>query len=88
MNPQGIIAALEGMKIRNDRTKLLETSKVPILMIISKKGPALDYNSLLQQAKKGAVQKVIFEDGHMSHVENQVQLIKELAKFLNLVLSI
>jgi len=81
MSPQGIIAALEGMKIRNDRTKLLETSKFPILMIISKKDPALDYNSLLPQAKKGAVQKVIFEDGHMSHIENELSLISALEKF-------
>lgn len=81
MNPQGIIASLEGMKIRNDRTELLETSKFPILMIISKKDPALDYNSLLRQASLGKVRKVIFDDGHMSHVENELSLISTLEKF-------
>ena len=81
MDAQGIIAALEGMKIRNDRSKLLETSKFPILMIISKKDPALDYNSLLTQSNLGKVKKAIFDDGHMSHVENQVELIEELVKF-------
>ena len=81
MNPQGIIAALEGMKIRNDRSKLLETSKFPILMIISKKDPALDYNSLLTQSNLGNVKKVVFDDGHMSHVENEVSLIRTLEKF-------
>ena len=81
MNPQGIIASLEGMKIRNDRTELLETSKFPILMIISKKDPALDYNSLLRQASLGKVRKVVFDDGHMSHVENELSLISTLEKF-------
>jgi pimeloyl-ACP methyl ester carboxylesterase len=87
MNPQGIIAALEGMKIRNDRTKLLETSKFPILMIISKKDPALDYNSLLTQSTLGKVKKVVFDDGHMSHVENELSLISSLEKFAASILE-
>ena len=51
MSQQGIIAALEGMKIRKDLTYLLEQNKFPILMIIGKKDPALDYKNLLVQAK-------------------------------------
>jgi len=81
MSQQGIIAALKGMKIRQDLTYLLEQNKFPILMIIGKKDPALDYKNLLLQAKKGAVQKVMFEDGHMSHIENELSLISTLEKF-------
>ena len=81
MSQQGIIAALKGMKIRKDLTYLLEQNKFPILMIIGKKDPALDYKNLLLQAKKGAVQKVMFEDGHMSHIENELSLISTLEKF-------
>ena len=82
MSQRGIIAALEGMKIRKNRTKILENRDFPILMIISKKDPALDYKTLLKQSDLGKVKKVVFEDGHMSHVENRVELIKELTKFL------
>ncbi|MHA1697089.1 MAG: alpha/beta fold hydrolase, partial [Candidatus Helarchaeota archaeon] len=35
-SPQGIIAAMEGMKIREDRTSILNSSVFPILMVISK----------------------------------------------------
>lgn len=85
MSQQGIIAALEGMKIRENRTKILENENFPILMIIGKKDPALDYHSLLQQSELGKVKKVIFEDGHMSHVENEMDLIQALKDFKNTI---
>jgi pimeloyl-ACP methyl ester carboxylesterase len=83
MSQQGIIASLEGMKKRAERTFLLDQDDFPILMIIGKKDPALDFNSLLAQAKKGHVQSVIFEDGHMSHIENKKELIEVLSKWLS-----
>lgn len=87
MGPQGIIAALEGMKIRKDRTKLLKESNFPILMIMGKKDPALDYFSLLEQSKMGKVEKVVFDDGHMSHLENESELISALEHFINAVVE-
>lgn len=83
MSQQGIIASLEGMKIREDRSHLLDQNDFPILMIIGEKDPALDFNSLIEQAKKGRVQSVIFEDGHMSHIENKNELIEVLSKWLS-----
>ena len=83
MGPQGIIAALEGMKIRKDRTKLLKESDFPILMIMGKKDPALDYFSLLEQTEMGNVSKVVFDDGHMSHIENEADLIAAIENFTN-----
>ena len=83
MSQQGIIASLEGMKVRTDRTHLLEQNDYPILMVIGKKDPALDYNSLLEQAKNKYVKSVVFEDGHMSHIENEQELIQALTKWLN-----
>jgi len=82
LSQQGIIASLEGMKNRKDRTYLLKQGSFPILMIIGKKDPALDYQNLLQQAKNDQVSSVIFEDGHMSHIENKEALIKAFEKFL------
>ena len=81
MSQQGIIASLEGMKIRKDRRQILSKQDKEILMIIGKKDPALDYKSLLEQSKIGGVQSVIFEDGHMSHIENESELKQELSKW-------
>ena len=79
---QGIIAALEGMKIREDRTFILKTTNFPVMMVISKKDPALEYQSLIDQAKNTPVIIQEFPDGHMSHVENKVELIQTLVKFV------
>ncbi|MBI9039755.1 alpha/beta fold hydrolase [Lutibacter sp.] len=82
LSPQGIIAALEGMKIREDLTSIYESAKFPIQMIIGKQDPALDYNSLIQQTKNTNVQVIEFPDGHMSHIENKEDLIATFLIFL------
>lgn len=83
LSQQGIIASLEGMKVRADRTHLLEQDNFPILMVIGKKDPALNFNRLVEQAKNRYVQSVIFEDGHMSHIENKEELIVALSNWLS-----
>ena len=79
---QGIIAALEGMKIREDRTFILKTTNFPVMMIISKKDPALEYQSLIDQTKNTPVIIQEFPDGHMSHVENKEELTQVLVNFV------
>lgn len=82
MSAQGIIAALEGMKVRKNNTSIYKNAVFPILMLIGKQDPALDYNSLIAQTKNTNVQVVEFPDGHMSHVENKDALIASLAAFM------
>lgn len=79
---QGYIAAQEGMKIRVDREALLHFSPYPKLMIIGKKDPVLDYESALEQVENSTVQKVELPDGHMSHIENQQEVISALKNFV------
>lgn len=79
---QGIIAALEGMKIREDRQASLYNTHYKKMMIISKKDPVLDYDSLVSQAKKAEVKIVEFPDGHMSHIENKSNFLYELVHFI------
>ncbi|UMB59836.1 alpha/beta fold hydrolase [Lutibacter sp. A80] len=81
MSPQGIIAALEGMKIREDYTSVYKSANFPIQMIIGKQDPALEYTSLIEQTKNTNVQLVEFPDGHMSHIENKEALITTLTNF-------
>jgi pimeloyl-ACP methyl ester carboxylesterase len=79
---QGIIAALEGMKIRKNRQILLYNTHYKKMMMISKKDPVLDYNSLINQAKKAGVKIVEFPDGHMSHIENKSNFLYKLVYFI------
>ena len=81
MSPQGIIASLEGMKVRENLSSIYNTATYPILMIIGKQDPALDYNSLISQTKNTKVEIVEFPNGHMSHIENKDELIKTFLKF-------
>lgn len=81
ISQQGIIAALEGMKIREDRTNILKSSNFPMLMVIGKQDPALDYNTLIDQTNHTKVERVEYPDGHMSHIENKNALIIILQNF-------
>lgn len=87
LSPQGIIAALEGMKIRKNQTSLYKTANFPIQMIIGKKDPALDYDSLISQTKNTKVNVIEFPDGHMSHIENKNELTETLISFIKKPLS-
>ncbi len=82
MSKQGVIASLEGMKVRKDRSHILRNGDYPILMVMGRKDPALDFESLLKQSEFGSIQTAIFEDGHMSHIENEQELIQVFTDFL------
>lgn len=78
---QGIVAALEGMKIRKDREVILHFGPYPIQLILGKKDGVLIYDDNLDQIEGTKVQLTTFEDGHMSHIENQDELMKVLLDF-------
>jgi len=79
---QGIVASLEGMKIRKDREILLHTTAFPKLLILGKKDPVLNYEETVTQIQGTTLELVTFPDGHMSHIENESDLTKELLSFL------
>lgn len=81
ISPQGILAALEGMKIREDLTSIYENSYYPIHLIIGKNDPTLEYSPLVSQTKNTKVVVVEFPDGHMSHIENKDALLQSFLSF-------
>ena len=81
---QGIVAALEGMKIRNDREVLLHFSPYKKMIILGLKDPVLDRNSLLEQTQNAEVTVVELPDGHMSHIENFDETLKAIKSFIKL----
>jgi pimeloyl-ACP methyl ester carboxylesterase len=79
---QGIVASLEGMKIRKNREFILHESEFPKLLILGEKDGALIYKDNLAQLENTDVKLVTFQDGHMSHIENKEELEKTLLGFL------
>ncbi|MDP5198101.1 alpha/beta fold hydrolase [Flavobacterium sp. DG2-3] len=78
---QGIVASLEGMKIRKDREWLLKENRFPALLILGKKDPVLNYEESLSQIEDTTAELVSFEDGHMSQIENKEELKTVLQEF-------
>lgn len=79
---QGIIAALEGMKIRNDREVLLHFGPYPKMMIIGEKDPVLKLEDLLDQVSGTETVVQRFSEGHMSHIENKDEMLIAILDFL------
>lgn len=78
---QGIVASLEGMKTRKDREALLQKNLFPILLVLGKKDPVLNYEENIAQIEDTTAKLVSFEDGHMSHIENKEELKIALTDF-------
>lgn len=78
---QGIVAALEGMKARKDREVILHFAPYPILLVLGKQDPVLNYEESLEQIEGTQVKLITYPDGHMSHIENCEQLQKDLSEF-------
>lgn len=81
ISPQGIIATIEGMKLREDRTSIYKTAKFPIQMIIGQKDPISNYDRLINQTNNTNVEVVELSGGHMSHFENKKELIATFQTF-------
>jgi len=78
---QGIVAALEGMKIRKDRGFILKEEAFPILLVLGKKDGVLPYEETSNQIKNTKVSLKTLSDGHMSHLENTQSLIRILNEY-------
>jgi len=80
---QGIVASLEGMKIRKDRENILHENRFPVLLVLGKKDPVLNYEESLLQIEDTTAELLSFEDGHMSHIENKEELKSTLPAFFS-----
>ena len=79
---QGIVASLEGMKIRKDREVILHFATYPILLVLGKEDPVLNYDENVTQIENTTVKLHTFNDGHMSTIENKEELMLILLEFL------
>jgi pimeloyl-ACP methyl ester carboxylesterase len=81
---QGIVAALEGMKIRLDREIILKFSPYPILFIIGKEDQILSYKDLLTQSKiaENGTHILLDKVGHMGFEEAEEETYQAIKKFV------
>ena len=79
---RGYIAAQEGMKVRKNKEHILHLTSFPKLLILGKKDGVLDYEENIKQIEDTNTQLVSFPDGHMSHIENKIELKKVFVSFL------
>ena len=79
---QGIVASLEGMKIRKDRQFILKETDFPKMIILGEKDGVLLYEDNLEQIENTNTELITFPDGHMSHIENKEDLGKVIISFL------
>lgn len=82
---QGIIAALEGMKIRNDREVILHFAPYPIQFIAGNQDTAMPITSIKEQIEGTKVQLIEWAIGHMSHLENPDELKQVVMDFRKLL---
>ncbi len=67
---QGIVAAQEGMKLRPDRTAILQEFSGTKLLIAGKKDPVLSHDQSVIESKITNTPLLSLDCGHMAHVEN------------------
>lgn len=81
--PQGIIACLEGMKIRKSRENVLRYSEVPVLMIAGTRDNVIPLEVSAKQQDLAADQRYIAVDkcGHMGFLEQKEITLKKLRAF-------
>ena len=84
MSPENIIAALKGMKLRNDRSNLF-CKRQPYykLWIVGKKDPLIELEKIRDLAAncKGT-DYIELGEGHMSYVENKDEMPAVIKRFL------
>lgn len=78
---QGIIAALEGMKIRKDYTALLHKNEFKKMLILGENDTVLDYETHIQQIKNTNTKWFKLPHGHMSHIEATCNVVSKLKLF-------
>lgn len=79
---QGVIASLEGMKIRDDREVMLHFAPYSIMLILGTDDPVLNYEEAKTQTENTSTQLITLEGGHMSYLENTEELRESIISFL------
>jgi pimeloyl-ACP methyl ester carboxylesterase len=82
---EGIIAALKGMMIRPNRTKILLEFNKPLMFILGTDDTRIDYKTMLDLISniKLADTKTLNNVGHMGFIEAEATTIEFMSKYLS-----
>ncbi|MEI6455399.1 MAG: alpha/beta hydrolase [bacterium] len=88
MPKEGVIAALEGMKIRPDRVELLMTTPLPVLFILGLKDPKAPLARLWEMITMPAHSEslILRNCGHMGYIEAPEETLASIKGFAKKVL--
>lgn len=75
---QGIIAAIEGMKSRNDREVLLHFAPYPIKMILGTLDPVISLKEIELEIEGTDTELITISSGHMPQIESKEELLEAL----------
>jgi pimeloyl-ACP methyl ester carboxylesterase len=80
---QGIVASLEGMKIRRNREIILKFAKYPVLFIAGKRDAVIPFASMEKQSQLPKKSKLLALErvGHMGFLEAKEITLKKLRAF-------
>lgn len=78
---RGYIAANEGMLLRENKEAVLKSIEKK-LIIVGKKDPVLNYESIFNEAERTNTHLVELPNGHMSYIEDKEETIKILKSFI------
>lgn len=79
---QGYMACQEGMILRDDKFDMFKSLPCKKLIIIGEKDPVVNGKELLIETKNTSISTVVFSEGHMSHIENEIFFLQEILHFI------
>ncbi len=83
MSKEGVIGALEGMKVRTDKTEILKNAQVPVLFVIGMKDAKIPVDRSWEMISLPARSEVhLFKDvSHMGFIEAPVETLQAIYCF-------
>ncbi len=84
MEKEGVVAALEGMKVRKDQSEVLKNTKLPVLFILGLKDSRAPAARLWEMISMPAVSHALLlrECGHMGYLEAPEETFGALLGFI------
>lgn len=79
---EGLIASLEGMKIRTCKVEMLKSHNMPKFIILGKEDLVLDVESSIEIGKNCGCKIILTENGHLSYLENTIK-IQNIVHFID-----
>ena len=89
MTVESIVAAQQGMKLREAKLNVIENAKVPVLFIFGKKDPRTPLpKSMEQPALARHSHTLIIDTGHLGYIEARKETLHTIGSFTSLCYSL